>query len=245
LTYNRDIHHRHSIRLKGYDYSQAGAYFVTVCAHERQCLFGEIVDGEMQLNDFGRIVAAEWIRSGELRAEIETGEYVVMPNHFHGIVMITDDIASGCHRRGDRPVAQNAGQMSSGKSGDRPVAPTPGPQPKSIGAMMAGFKSAVTKRINIIRDIPGVPVWQRNYYEHVIRDDADYNRIAEYVADNPRRWTEDKLHPDNFNDATIVGATGRSPGSQCANAKSGECHSEMQGDRPVAPTEHGTSGRTP
>jgi hypothetical protein len=103
------------------------------------------------------------------------------------------------------------------------------------------YKSAVTKRINIIRDIPGVPVWQRNYYEHVIRDDADYNRIAEYVADNPRRWTEDKLHPDNFNDATIVGATGRSPGSQCANAKSGGCktgesHSVKQGDQPVAPT---------
>ena len=209
--YNSDIHHRRSIRLKGYDYSQAGAYFVTICVHDRECLFGEIVDGEMRLNDFGRIVAAEWIRSGELRSEIDIGEYVVMPNHFHGIVIITDIVGNGDVCRGDRPVAPTT---------------MPGPQPKSIGAMMAGFKSIVTKRINILRDTPGLPVWQRNYHEHVIRNDADYNRIAEYVANNPQRWIEDKLHPDNLDVAAhtnrngngnigvnpdIVGATGRSP----------------------------------
>ena len=190
--YNSDIHHRRSIRLKGYDYSQAGAYFVTICVHDRECLFGEIVDGEMRLNDFGRIVSAEWIRSGELRSEIEIGEYVVMPNHFHGIVIITDIVGNGDVCRGDRPVAPTR----------------PGPQPKSIGAMMAGFKSIVTKRINILRDTPGLPVWQRNYHEHVIRNDADYNRIAEYVAYNPQRWIEDKLHPDNFDVAVHTNING-------------------------------------
>ncbi len=190
--YNRDIHHRRSIRLKDYDYSQAGGYFVTICACDRECLFGEIVNGEMRSNEFGQIVTDEWLRSAEIRAEIELGEYVIMPNHFHAIVLFTDDVPG---RTGDRRVAP-------------PVAPV-GPQSKSLGALMAGYKSAVTKRINAIRQSPGAPVWQRNYYEHIIRNNADYRRIAEYVAENPRRWAEDTLHPDN-----------------------------VRGDRPVAPTEH-------
>jgi REP element-mobilizing transposase RayT len=190
--YNRDIHHRRSIRLKDYDYSQAGGYFVTICAYDRECLFGEIVNGEMRSNEFGQIVTDEWLRSAEIRAEIELGEYVIMPNHFHAIVLITNDVPD---RRGDRRVAPT-------------VAPV-GPQSKSLGALMAGYKSAVTKRINAIRQSPGASVWQRNYYEHIIRNEADYRRIAEYVAENPRRWAEDTLHPDN-----------------------------VRGDRPVAPTEH-------
>lgn len=229
MKFNPGIHHRRSIRLQGYDYSQTGAYFVTICVHDRECLFGEIVEmadeyrgesrkadeypksgechsplREMVMNDFGRIVQDEWVRSAEIRAEIELGEFVVMPNHFHGIVLITNDA-----RRGDRPVALT------------PVATTiPGPQKKSIGALVAGFKSAVTKRINETRNFPGLPVWQRNYHEHVIRDDADYDRIAKYVATNPQRWIEDKLHPDNFvvggngnirGNVNIIGATGRSP----------------------------------
>ncbi|MDA8414334.1 MAG: hypothetical protein M0023_11190 [Desulfobacteraceae bacterium] len=187
MTYNSEIHHRRSIRLQGYDYSQPGAYFVTICVHDRECLFGEIVDGVMVRNDFGRIVTEEWTRSAELRSEIELDNCVIMPNHFHGIVVISGNTDNGVQRGG--------GQCR----GDRPVAPTmPGPRPKSLGAMMAGFKSAVTKRINELRDAPGVPVWQRNYYEHVIRDEADYNRIAEYISTNPQRWIEDKLHPANF-----------------------------------------------
>jgi REP element-mobilizing transposase RayT len=188
------IHRRRSIRLQGYDYSQAGAYFVTICAHERQSLFGEIADGAMRMNDFGRIVMAEWLRSIEIRQEIEMGECVVMPNHFHGIVVIKEDAG----RRGDRPVAPTiTGRPVAPATTVRPVAPA-GPQSKSIGALMAGFKSAVTKRINEMRNTPRFPVWQRNYYDHVIRDDADYNRIAEYIVSNPQRWIEDKLHPHNY-----------------------------------------------
>ena len=210
MKYNPDIHHRRSIRLKGYDYSQAGAYFVTICVHERKCLFGEMVElvgehqgeclkagecrktgeypkagechsplREMVLNEFGRVVQDEWVRSAEIRAEIELGGYVVMPNHFHGIVHITT-----------QPV---------GAYGHTPFSDTPVRSPsKTVGAMVRGFKSAVTKRINETRNSPGLQVWQRNYHEHVIRDDADYNRIAEYVVYNPQRWIEDKLHPDNF-----------------------------------------------
>jgi putative transposase len=103
MKYNPDIHHRRSVRFKGYDYSQAGAYFITVCVHNRECIFGKIENGKMILNDFGNIVAGEWINSAEIRDEIELDEFVIMPNHFHGIAIIMD--ISQRTRRGDRPVA--------------------------------------------------------------------------------------------------------------------------------------------
>jgi putative transposase len=188
---------RRSIRLQGYDYSQAGAYFITICAHNRECLFGEILgscsvgagftpappmSARMELNEFGVIVRDEWIKSAAIRSEIELDEFVVMPNHFHGIVFL---------RRGDRLVAHN---------GDRPVAPTgrqPGPQTRSVGALMAGYKSAVTKRINENRRTSGMPVWQRNYYEHVIRNDEELNGIREYIMNNPLNWDLDENNPSS------------------------------------------------
>lgn len=178
MNYNPDIHHRpfdtahgrRSIRLKDYDYSQSGAYFVTVCTQNRECLFGEITDGEMVLNEFGKIVADEWIKTGEIRDEIELDAWVVMPNHFHGIVIIC---------RGDRPVAPTPAAL-------------PGPRPKSIGSLMSGFKSAVTKRINEIRNTPGISVWQRNYYEHIIRNEKSLENIRNYIIYNPAQWEEDE-----------------------------------------------------
>ena len=195
---DRHPHPRRSLRLRHYDYAQVGAYFVTVCAYDRRCLFGDVVDGAMRLNDVGRIIADEWHKSARIRAEIELDTRVIMPNHFHGIAVIT-------HRRGDRPVA-----------------PT-GPPPRSIGALMAGFKSASTKRINAARGTPGARVWQRNYYDHVIRNEADLHRIRQYIADNPARWAEDPENPARSLDAAPVG-----PG--------GIRRTRRRGDRPVAPT---------
>ena len=180
--YNSDLHHRHSIRLKGYDYSQAGAYFVTICVHERECLFGEIVDGAMQVNEFGRITAEEWTRTAEIRKEIELGDFVVMPNHFHGILIFP----ASPSRKGTTRHAPMIEQFG------KPVA-------GSLPTIVRAFKSAVTKRINIFRETPGYPVWQRDYYEHIIRNDADSCRITDYIATNPQRWAEDTLHPDNMN----------------------------------------------
>ena len=179
MNYNPDIHHRCSIRLKGYDYSRAGFYFITICTQNWQHLFGEIADGEMILNDAGRIAYNEWVRTPEIRSEIQLGEFVVMPNHFHGIVKIC---------RGDRPVAPAlvAPTIS-------PSAPA-GPKPKSIGSFMSGFKSSVTKQINRLHNTPGVPVWQRNYYEHIIRNDESYRKIAEYIISNPFNWEEDDYY---------------------------------------------------
>ncbi|MBI5437300.1 MAG: hypothetical protein HY937_09380 [Nitrosomonadales bacterium] len=187
-------HHRRSIRLKGYDYSQAGAYFVTICAHGRECLFGEIENGLMRLNEYGDIVASEWLRSTEVRLEIECGEFVVMPNHFHGTVYIVGAYGNTPH--GIRPNHIDAMDGERAYYHDRAYCHTPLRSPsRNVGAMVRGFKSAVSRRINEVRNTPGASVWQRNYYEHIIRNDADYNHIAEYIANNPQRWMEDSLHP--------------------------------------------------
>jgi REP element-mobilizing transposase RayT len=166
-------HHRRSIRLRDYDYSQAGAYFITVCTGNKECLLGSIENGEITLSEYGMIARDEWMKSAAVRFEIELDEFVVMPNHFHGIVVI--------HGRGDRPVA--------------PTKHHPGPQPKSIGALVAGFKSTVTKQINQIRNTPGIPVWQRNYYEHIIRNEKALENIRRYIEGNPVLWEYDHENP--------------------------------------------------
>jgi len=161
---------RRSIRLQDYDYALAGAYFITIVTKDRKCLFGEIADGEMWLNDKGQIVQDEWYKSAWIREEIELDAFVVMPNHVHAIVAI-----------GDR--ARRATGRSPRQSG---------PAKRSLGAFVGGFKSVVTKRINEIRNSPGTPVWQRNYFEHVIRNEESLHRIRQYVLDNPTQWEFDR-----------------------------------------------------
>jgi putative transposase len=177
-------HHRRSIRLPGYDYSQPGAYFITLCTRDRECLFGEIVDGEMVLNEFGYIVADEWHNTSLIRAEIELGDFFIMPNHIHAILWInTSNRPSDDSCRGDRPVAPTSDSSS-----------LRGPAPRSVGAWVGGFKSAVTKSINALRNTPGSPVWQRNYWEHIIRDEKSYDQIMDYIQSNPTGWQTDTLY---------------------------------------------------
>jgi putative transposase len=171
MKYDPEIHHRRSIRLQGYDYSQSGAYFVTIVAWQRERLFGEIVAGEMQLNTFGEIVRAEWERTPEIRHEVELGAFVVMPNHFHAIVIFKNDDTANVGADGRPPLHR---------------------QPHSLGSLMAGFKSTVTKQINEIRGTPKMPVWQRNYYERIIRNADEANRIHLYIESNPSHWAEDE-----------------------------------------------------
>ena len=166
---------RRSIRLREYDYSSAGAYFVTICTHRRALLLGEVMAGELVLNAFGETVREEWLRSAQLRVEIELDQFVVMPNHMHAIVFIT-----------------GAGR------GYRPVAPTSGPRPRSLSSLVAGFKSASTSRINQLRRMPRQPVWQRNYYEHVIRDERELGRTREYIQQNPLKWRLDRENPNRM-----------------------------------------------
>jgi putative transposase len=195
MKYDPDRHHRRSIRLPGHDYAGNGLYFVTLCTHERQYLFGEIIDGAMQLNAHGQIVADEWLKSASIRAEITLDAWVVMPNHFHGIVLITPT-----HQTDPNSPIDNVNPL--GTDGRTPT-PQPLPDvihrsPKSLSSLMAGFKSAVTRQINLLRDTPDNPVWQRNYHEHLIRNPETLVKIQEYVANNSLNWSSDSLHPANF-----------------------------------------------
>jgi len=289
---------RASIRLPGYDYTQPGAYFITLCTQWREALFGEIVNGEMRLSAAGRVAAAEWRRLGRQFPGIRVGAFVVMPNHVHGILVIED---VGATRRGpintlvdeggspvprqdaarmgeggspgeiqtnqslratvDRPTratldnenetisgenmeqndirpdqygsplhdaypvgatrrgpintlvdeggspvpgqdagveATRRGQINTpGDEAGSPVGDRPnGPAEGSLGAVIGQFKSRATRRIRSIPGYEQIPVWQRNYYEHIIRNEAEWGMIAEYIKNNPGRWEQDRLHPD-------------------------------------------------
>ena len=164
---------RHSIRLKGYDYAKPGMYFFTICTSNRQILFGTVANAAMQLNKFGQIIYDEWRKSAEIRHEIRLDMLMVMPNHLHGIVMITE--------------------QDVGATGGSPF--PSGPSNHSLGAFIAGFKSAVTTRINRLRGTPEARIWQRNYYEHVIRDEESLDRIREYILNNPAQWEFDPENP--------------------------------------------------
>jgi len=213
MKYDPQRHHRRSIRLKGYDYTQVGAYFVTLVAKNRECLFGEITaEGEMRLNDAGQIAAEEWERTPTIRAEIELDAWVVMPNHVHGIIVINNAnaVVVGADGRpplpdptGRPPLPDPTGHPPLPDPTGRPPLPDPTgrpplqPQraPKSLGAFVAGYKSVVTKRINEIRAMPGVPVWQRNYHEHILRNEDELHRIRQYIANNPLKWALDEENP--------------------------------------------------
>jgi len=177
MKFDPDKHRRRSIRLKGYDYSQAGAYFITLCTRDRACLFGEVVDGEMRWNDIGRMVKTIWDELPNHDDRIGLDAFVVMPNHVHGIIVITHPIAP-------RPNITDSGVIR----GAMNRAPT-------VGEIVRAFKSRVTITIHRQRDAMGTPVWQRNYYEHIIRDEPSLNRIREYIVNNPTQWLMDRENP--------------------------------------------------
>jgi len=181
--YNPDIHQRRSIRLRDFDYSADGAYFVTICTQGRECLFGEIVDGAMVLNDPGIMVEKWWQDVFGHFPNVVLDEYTIMPNHFHGIVLLKH-VGAGFPRPMSTP--ENQG-------GETPPLRTP-----TLGQVVGYLKYQTTKQINQMRDNPGVPVWQRNYYERIIRDEEELTAIREYIADNPAKWAEDKENPLNI-----------------------------------------------
>jgi len=181
MKYDPDRHHRRSIRLKGYDYSQPGAYFVTICVDRRECLFGDVVDGQMRLNQYGVIVAETYQWVCQRYPYLRSDEWVVMPNHFHAVMVITDQ-----PRRG---VSRNAPTMGN--------APIINIKRKPLGRLIGAFKTVSTKKINILRDAPGTKLWQRNYYEHIIRNQDAMDKIRRYIVNNPLSWSIDQLHPDN------------------------------------------------
>ena len=210
--YNPQIHHRRSIRLKGYDYTRPGVYYVTICTHRRESLFGDVVDGKMVLNPFGRVVATYWERLPRHFPRVQLGAWVVMPNHVHGIIIITNDgdDDDGDTRRGEAfpqsPMtangaanAQTPGRSWPGRECLAPMTTTTMPNgvaPGSVAAIVGNIKSTITRRINQMRHTPGAEVWQRNYWERVVRTPEEHARIEDYIRLNPARWHADDLHPD-------------------------------------------------
>jgi putative transposase len=156
--YNPEFHHRQSIRLQGYDYTTAGAYFITICTHHRECLFGDIVSETMEFNALGNIARSHWQKLSQHHANIIVDEFIVMPDHLHGIIILESSID----------------------------------HPKPISEIIRGFKTFSAKAINKARGLRGIPVWQRNYYDRIIRDELELNRVKQYIINNPRKWDVDK-----------------------------------------------------
>jgi putative transposase len=170
IEYDSEKHHRRSIRLKDFDYSQAGAYFITICTHNRTCLFGEVADGEMKLNDLGETVKMVLLDLTQHYRHVEIDEFVIMPNHIHFIIILHDTVEAGWK-------------------------PAPTIKRHGVPEIVRGFKTFSARHINQTRNTLGIPVWQRNYYEHVIRNDDDLNQTREYVTQNPLQWELDEENP--------------------------------------------------
>jgi putative transposase len=183
MTFNPGKYHRRSIRLPGHDYGSPGAYFVTIVTRDREQLFGQIADHEMYLNTSGQIVREEWERTPCIRPGVEIDAFVVMPNHAHLLVVVGAHSCAPLH--------------------GRQTAVLPRPR-RSLGSLVACFKATATRRINEIRGTPGAPVWQRNYHEHIIRDETEFDEIRQYILENPLHWDDD---PENL----VVGAHSCAP----------------------------------
>ena len=176
---------RRSLRMKGYDYSLEGAYFITLRTHQRLCLFGEVVNGEIVLNQYGSIAFQQWIRLGNRFKRADFSTFVIMPNHIHGIIFIV--------RGAGEEFRMDHVQIS-------PLRPyiIPNVTHGSLGAIVRAYKASVTYRINALHGFTNPPVWQRNYYDHVIRNEKEYEKIWNYLETNPQNWIEDQLktYPD-------------------------------------------------
>jgi putative transposase len=180
--HDSDKHPRHSLRLQGFNYAREGMYFVTVCLKDRACLFGDISDGKMILNDAGRMIQAVWDDIPSHYAGIATDSFIIMPNHIHAIIVIVG--ATPCGR----------------PNLDKGQAQGPAPTELSLADVVHRFKTMTTKQYTDgVKQMDWPPfrglLWQRNYYEHVIRDEDDLNRIRQYIMENPLRWAEDEENP--------------------------------------------------
>jgi REP element-mobilizing transposase RayT len=172
---NQKRPNRRSTRLKEYDYSQPGGYFITICTKDRHCLFGEIYDDRIVLNHFANIVSQSWAELPDHYANVELDVFVIMPNHIHGIIFL-NDVGAGL-----KPAPTDA----------------PADKPHALPEIIRAFKTFSSRQINELRKTSGISVWQRNYYDHVIRRDESLAKIREYIETNPLRWALDQENPLN------------------------------------------------
>ena len=176
--FDPERHHRRTLRLRGYDYSRAGVYAITICTYNRECLFGDVVDGKMFLNDFDRIVLDEWNRIDLVHERIHLDVRVIMPNHFHGIIVL---------------------KQRKGAIRELPLPGDPRQRRRmTIPKLIGRFKMVTTKKVNDLRRTPGLKLWQRNYYERIVRDQREWNRLRQYIIHNPERWDTDAENPERI-----------------------------------------------
>ncbi len=218
MVYDPEKHNRKSNRLTGYDYSQPGFYYVTMCTQDRIERFGDVLDAEMVFNKYGKMVDAEWNRIPEKYDHVVLDKYQVMPDHMHGIIVIgCRGVVSAPSLKADKPGGMNgekpiirstmAGQIisiegaatgnvckSMAKEG---AETTPLHTPPTLGQMIARFKYLITKTLNKIDGSPGRRVLQRGFHDHIIRTETDLNRIRKYIEDNPKNWANDENNPEN------------------------------------------------
>lgn len=235
MTYDPKIHHRRSIRLKEYDYSRNGTYFTTICAYNKKCIFGNIANESVELTRIGNMVNDFWYEIPNHFKNVQLDKFIVMPNHIHGIIIITDDCIdavstspshmNASNSRGGVPPPQSEhtlpiheingrGEATSPLQNDNkniyPGGINPSPQfnnyrrggvplPKrTLGQIIGYYKYQTTKIINQMNKTTGNHVWQRNYYDHIIRNIDDLNKIREYIIQNPLKWALDRENPENM-----------------------------------------------
>ena len=195
---------RKSHRLKEYNYTQSGYYYVTICAYDRNLLFGQISKPvgaqravpvtiqnkrpesipEININQYGKIVQEEWENTQRLRNNVKLDEYIIMPNHVHGIIILKN--TNALHN-----ITDTARRVPTGLFGK--------PVPESLSTIIRSFKSAVSKRVNQLRQTITPPIWQRSFYDHVIRTDTSLKNIRNYIINNPKTWDDDEHNPKNKN----------------------------------------------
>jgi REP element-mobilizing transposase RayT len=208
-VYRKDRHNRVSIRLKGYDYSRAGLYFITICCHHKVPRFGVVVNGKMELNEFGIIAYAEWLKLSERFSNVELDAFQIMPDHMHGIILLKNPpVGAGFTPAPPAPPAPPSKlnpMQPDGPTATSDLAAsamvdstaTARVAPITVGGIVGAYKSMVSNRCLDIYKFKNETMgqfWQRNYYEHIIRTEQSYQRISKYIINNPLKWTKDKFY---------------------------------------------------
>lgn len=189
VRYYADAHHRRSIRLKGCDYAQPGAYFVTICTKHRECVLGNVAGGRIALTRIGEIVRRCWCELPRRFPHLDLDAFVIMPNHLRGIVVLTG--------RGEASaVVPHAAMCPEAEAS--PLRRACGTRPDSLASAIQAFKASSTRRVNRVDGTPGASLWQRNYYEHIVRSEKSLDAIRRYVEANPANWSSDPDNPANL-----------------------------------------------